>query len=111
MVHPRRIVDLAEGNAAVVGRHALVPVGTKSRLEQPLYAPLRQVSVLKTATRQDDPRLPGMPRHAHDDFHERVVELRGDRVGRLAAPTSAMISSIVGRQSTMLGAVLLMSKE
>jgi hypothetical protein len=66
--------DLPEGNAAIVGRHALVPIGPEPGLLQAAYGPLRQVTILEAASAQHHPALTDLLCHLHDRFDECVMK-------------------------------------
>ena len=50
--------DLAQSDAAVVGRDALVPIGAEAFLDQALDGALSQVTILKAAPGKDHSFLP-----------------------------------------------------
>ena len=70
--------DLAEGDAAVVGRNALVPIGAETLFLQALDGALGQVTVLEAAAGQDDARLADPPGNGNDGLGQRIVEPGGD---------------------------------
>ena len=70
--------DLPHGDPAVVGRDALMPVGTESFPGQQEGHPLGQIPVLEAAARKGDLGMSNPPRHSDDDLGQRVVELGGN---------------------------------
>src|ERR1700733_2490969 len=68
--------DLSQRNAAVVGRNALMPIGPKPFLFQPLDRSLCEIAVLKTAARQCHPLFANAAGGGNDGFHQGVVKLR-----------------------------------
>jgi hypothetical protein len=70
--------DLAQGDAAVVGGDALVPVGAEAFFLQALDGALGQVTILEAAAGEDDTRLANLFRDGDDGFGEGVVEAGGD---------------------------------
>ena len=77
--------DLAQGDAAVVGRDALVPIGAKARFPQALDGALGQITVLEAAARKDDAWLANLLRDGRYDLGKGVMEPRRDLGGGKAA--------------------------
>ena len=65
---------LAEGDAAVIGRNALVPEGLEVFLAQTGDEALGQEAILKTAAGERDPLEPDAVSHGDGGFDERVVK-------------------------------------
>jgi hypothetical protein len=70
--------DLAERDAAVVRRNALVPIGAKTFFLQTLDGTLRQATVLKAAAGQDDSLLADPLRNSNDGLGQSIVKAGGD---------------------------------
>ena len=85
--------DLAQGDAAVVGRHALVPVGPESFFQQALHASLGQVSILEAAAGQDDLVSPTCRATATMISTSVLWNFAAMTPGRSAVRTSSSISS------------------
>ena len=69
---------MAEGDAPVVGRDALVPVGAKAGLGEAVDGAFGQVSILEAAAREDDAFVPEVLGDGDDGFDEAVVEFGGN---------------------------------
>ena len=77
--------DLAQGDATVVWRNPLVPIGAKARFLQALYGALGQVTVLEAAAGKGDARLAYLPRDGNNGSGKRIMELRGELADAEAA--------------------------
>ena len=73
--------NLAQGDAAIVWRNALVPINTKPFLSQTLHRALGQIAVLKAATGQYHAWLAGLPNDRNNSPGKRGVEPGGDAGG------------------------------
>ena len=69
---------MAEGEAAVVGGDALVPIGAEAGVGEALDRAFGQVSILEAAAGEDDAFESNALSDGEDGFGEAVVEFGGD---------------------------------
>jgi hypothetical protein len=70
---------LAQTQAAVIGRHALVPMSVESTIFQSPDCPLDETSILETTSRQYNAILTGPRSHVNDHSGQRVVKTVGHK--------------------------------
>ncbi len=70
--------DLAEGEAAVVGRDALMPIGAEARGPQEANGAFGQVTILETTAAQGDGGLADAAGHLDNGLGQGVVKFGGD---------------------------------
>src|SRR5262245_4135820 len=72
--------DLAQGDSAVAGGNAMVPVWRKSRLHQANHGAFEQISIEETAAAEDHARLADAPADLEDRIDQARVKSSRDDV-------------------------------